>query len=56
MKYDFRTSPKAAPDEAESTYTLIPPKDAATTAPPTAAKGDDEVISTPGKKSIHPLL
>lgn len=52
MHNEFLAPRKAAPDMPTSTkYTLIPPKNAATEKPPTAAKGDDDLMSMPGKRA-----
>jgi len=53
MNNDTSTAQTAAAEKAPATtYSPIPAKDAVTTVPPaTAAKGNDEVMSTPAKKS-----
>lgn len=55
MNNDSSTPQTAAPEKEKApatTYSTIPAKDAVTTVPPaTAAKGNDEVMSTPAKKS-----
>lgn len=43
-------TPAADPTKTPATYSPTPAKDAPAKAP-TAAKGDDEVMSTPAKKS-----